>query len=186
MYGTRYTASVHRIRHNRIMTHTKQPVPESARQNTDTCTPPLHTTPISGIHPANRRVQPFPLKAIHQHALQAQPHRMTTHDTLYCEQAKWSIIRQPATSPASMPHRFRSARYELHTEQIEAPVYKPQCSFYTDHIERATAILKNILPSPFIDRNKMTAWVICDAILRIQGITPDGYDVEIYRLIIIQ
>lgn len=85
-----------------------------------------------------------------------------------------------------MPHRFRSARYELHTDGLEAPVYKPQCSFYTDHIEQAAAILKNILPSPFIDRNKMTAWVICDAILRIQGITPDGYDVEIYRLIIIQ
>ena len=36
----RYTVSVHRIRHNRIMTHTKQPFPENTRQNTSTCALP--------------------------------------------------------------------------------------------------------------------------------------------------
>ena len=78
----RYTVSVHRIRHNRIMTHTKQPFPENTRQNTSTCALPTckRQSPAYVLTP--------PAKHLRLHVLQALLHSMTTHDTLYYKLAK--------------------------------------------------------------------------------------------------
>ena len=68
---------------------------------------------------------------------------------------------------------------------VEAAAFRPQCGYYTDVIEQACAILESLLMNhPFIDGNKRTAWACCDVFLRINGITLNVDDIEMYEMIL--
>ena len=53
---------------------------------------------------------------------------------------------------------------------IEAAIFRPQCGYYKDLVEEATAIFESLLMShPFVDGNKRVAFAACDIFLRLNG-----------------
>ena len=54
---------------------------------------------------------------------------------------------------------------------LEAAVFRPQSSYYTDVAQEACALLESLLINhPFVDGNKRTAFAACDVFLRINGL----------------
>ena len=53
---------------------------------------------------------------------------------------------------------------------LEAAVFRPQCGYYADIVEEATALFESLLIGhPFVDGNKRVAFAACDVFLRING-----------------